>query len=54
MLAPFFLVAGSLASLASLDFDFGTGFIHYSFYILVTVVLRAAAGLGWIWQLSKG
>ncbi|MEN6495952.1 MAG: hypothetical protein ABFD16_16850 [Thermoguttaceae bacterium] len=54
VLAPFFLVAGSLASLASLDFDFGTGFIHYSFYILVTVVLRAAAGLGWIWQLSKG
>lgn len=54
MLAPFFLVAGSLASLASLDFDFGTGLIHYCFYVFVTVVLRAAAGLGWIWQLSRG
>lgn len=54
ILAPFFLVGGSLASLATLDFDFGTGFVHYSFYILATVVLRAAAGLGWIWQLAKG
>lgn len=53
LLAPPLLFTGSLASHACLDFEPATGFLHYSFYILVTVVLRAAAGLGWIWQLAN-
>jgi len=54
MVAPPFFVMGSLVALASLDFDFGTGFFHYCFYVIVTVVLRGAAGLGWIWNVSNG
>lgn len=50
LVAPPFLIMGSLAALASLDLDFGTGFFHYCFYVFVTAVLRAAAGLGWIWH----
>ncbi len=53
LLAPPLLFTGSLACHACLDFELGTGLLHYSFYIFVTVVLRAAAGLGWIWQLSS-
>ena len=51
--APPFLVVGALAALASLDLDFGNGFFHYSFYVLVTVLLRAATGMGWIWDIAE-
>lgn len=47
---PFFLV-GSLAALSCLDLDPTTAFFHFSFYVLATVLLRAAAGLGWVWQM---
>jgi hypothetical protein len=50
---PFFLIGG-LAALATLDLDFGSGLFHYAFYLLVTIVLRWAAGLGWIWQVASG
>lgn len=53
LLAPPLLFTGSLACHACLDFELGTGLLHYSFYLFATVVLRAAAGLGWIWQLSN-
>jgi hypothetical protein len=52
VVVPFF-VMGSVAALASLDLDFGTGFLHYSFYVFVAVLLRAAAGLGWVWQIHS-
>lgn len=45
-----FLVAGAMVPYASLDLDYGSGFFHYSFYLLATMVLRKVAGMGWIWQ----
>jgi hypothetical protein len=43
-LAPPFLVAGSLAALATLDLDWGTGVAHYSLYVMFTALLRWLAG----------
>lgn len=51
VLPPLFVVGG-LAGLASLDLDFGSGILLYAFYVMVTVVLRAIAGLGWAWNLQ--
>jgi hypothetical protein len=40
MLAAPPIVIGSLVALGTLDLDFGSGFMHYSCYLLVTVLLR--------------
>lgn len=50
--APPFLVSGALMALACLDLDFGSGVFHYAFYVLVSMLLRWAAGMGWIWNAS--
>jgi len=52
--APPFLLVGALAALASLDLDFGSGFFHYSFYLLATILLRWIGGMGWLWQTGDG
>ena len=44
-----FLIIGALASLACLDLEFGNGFFLYCFYLIVTIFLGWAAGLGWPW-----
>lgn len=51
VLPPLFAV-GALAGLAGLDLDFGSGVLLYAFYVMATVVLRAIAGLGWVWDLK--
>lgn len=48
--APPFFIVGGLAALSCLDLDPTSAFFHYSFYVGATILLRAAAGLGWIWQ----
>jgi len=50
---PPFLAVGGLAALAALDLDYTNACFHYAFYVLVTVVLRWAAGLQWVWQTSS-
>jgi hypothetical protein len=50
--APFF-VLGALAALSTLDLDFGSGFLHYTFYILVTIALRWLADFPAIWEVPK-
>jgi hypothetical protein len=50
VVAPPFLIMGSLVALATLDLDFGSGFLHYAFYVLVTIVLQWLAGMGWVWS----
>lgn len=50
---PPFVALGGLASLASLDLDYTNACFHYGFYVLVTLVLRWAAGLQWVWQTSS-
>ncbi|MGO8688136.1 MAG: hypothetical protein ACLQLG_00740 [Thermoguttaceae bacterium] len=52
-IAPPFLVLGALAALGSLDLDFGSGAFHYSFYLVVTILLRWVAGIGWVWDVGK-
>ena len=50
--APPFVVMGSLMAFATLDLDFGDAVSHYGFYLLVTVLLRRAAGMKWIWEIG--
>ena len=52
--APPFFFVGALIALACLELDFGSAFFHYCFYVLLTIVLRWAAGAGWVWQISGG
>ena len=47
VILPPFIAVGSLAALACLDFDFATGFLHYSVYLLVCIILRFASGVPW-------
>jgi len=51
-IAPPFLLIGGLTALACLDLDFGTGVIHYSFYVLVTMAVGYLAGLPPVWAAS--
>ncbi len=51
---PPFLVTGGLVALVCLDLDFGSGFFHYAFYVLLTILLRWAAGMGWLWDVAAG
>lgn len=43
--APPFLFVGSLAALACFDLEPGMAFLHYSFYLLVTVLLAWIVGI---------
>jgi predicted Zn finger-like uncharacterized protein len=49
LIVPPFLVVGALAAFACLDLDFANGFFHYSFYLLVTLLLRYLIGMPAIW-----
>jgi len=48
-LAPPFALVGAGVAFACYDLDFGSGFFHYCFYLLVTLGLGAAAGLQMPW-----
>ncbi|MFZ5832679.1 MAG: hypothetical protein ACOY3P_21540 [Planctomycetota bacterium] len=52
VILPPVLLLGALASFASLDLEFGNAALHYCFYLLVTLLLRWAAGFGWIWEVA--
>ncbi len=47
---PVFVGIGGAAAYALFDLDFGTASLHYSFYLIVTLLLRAAIGLPPIWK----
>jgi hypothetical protein len=51
-IGPPFIAAGTLVAVNVLDLDFGAGFSHCAFYLLVTIVLRWCAGMDWIWNIS--
>ncbi len=51
--APVFIGAGGAAAYALFDLDFGTASLHYSFYLIVTLLLRAAMGLPPIWVITS-
>lgn len=44
-IAPPFLAIGALIAFCCYDFDFGTGLVHYSFYLCATILLRLLMGL---------
>lgn len=48
--SPLFLVGGFVAYL-TMDLDYGNGLLHFALFVLVTVLLRWAANLGWIWDI---
>jgi hypothetical protein len=49
-LAPPFAIVGAVTALATLDLDFGSGFFHYAFYVVVTLALGHLAGLAMPWS----
>jgi len=51
-IAPPFFAAGTMVAATTLDLEFGNGFFHYSFYLLVTIILRWVAGMDWIWNIN--
>jgi hypothetical protein len=51
--APPFVLTGGLFSLAALDLDFGDGMFHYGFYLIATMILRWAAGMTWVWDVTS-
>ena len=50
---PPFALAGGLFAMAALDLEFGDAVFHYGFYLVATLLLRWAAGMKWIWDLSS-
>ncbi len=50
---PLFVAIGAAAAWASFDIDFASGSIHYGFYLVVTLLLRATIGLAPLWSLAK-
>ncbi len=53
VVVPPFVVIGALAAHACLDLDFDNAFMLYGFYVVATIVLGWAAGLGWPWQAAE-
>ncbi|HYW79300.1 MAG TPA: hypothetical protein VE890_06960, partial [Thermoguttaceae bacterium] len=49
-IVPPLLGVGGIVPLVSLDLDYGNGFFHYVFYVLLTIVLGWLAGMGWPWD----
>ncbi len=45
IVGPPFFVVGAMTAYVTFDLDFGNGFFHYCFYVLVTLLLGATAGL---------
>jgi hypothetical protein len=52
--APAFISVGAAAAWACLDLDFGSAAMHYCFYLVVTLLLRAVMGLPGLWAVSVG
>jgi hypothetical protein len=48
-IAPALIAAGGGLALATFDLEFGSGALHYCFYVVVTLLLRFAIGLEPIW-----
>lgn len=46
------IAAGGAAALVTLDLDYGSGFLHYCFYVFLTTLLGRIAGLGWVWEID--
>ena len=45
LVAPPIIGVGALAALATFDLDYGSGALHYCFYLLMTLILASVMGL---------
>jgi hypothetical protein len=52
ILAPPFFVVGTMIAAGVLELEIGNAFFHYSFYLVVTLLLRWIAGLDWVWKMK--
>jgi hypothetical protein len=52
--APVLIAAGAGLAFASLDLDFGSGAMHFCFFVAVTLLLRFAIGLPPVWAAAGG
>ena len=50
--APVFITVGAGAAFACFDLDFGSGAVHYCFFLLVCLLLRFALGLPPLWAIA--
>ncbi len=50
--APVFIGLGAGAAFSTFDLDFGSGALHYCFFLLVTLILRAAIAMPPIWSVA--
>ena len=50
--APVFIAVGAAVACACLDLEFGSAAMHYCFYVVVTLLLRAALGLPPLWAVA--
>ncbi len=48
-----FVVVGGMAAMGAFDLEFGDGVFHFCFYLVATLVLRWAAGMQWIWNVTQ-
>ncbi|MEI8373161.1 MAG: hypothetical protein WCJ35_10060 [Planctomycetota bacterium] len=50
LVAPPFLGVGAATGKFAFDLETSNGFFHYAFYVAVTMILGAIAGVGSVWQ----
>ncbi len=53
LLAPPFVLVGAGVAFACFDLDFGTAALHYSGFVLASLVLRWLAGMPMLWQTTE-
>jgi hypothetical protein len=53
VIAPPAVGIGTAAAWLSFDIEPGNGFCHYSFYLLVTILLGWVGRLGWVWDMGN-
>lgn len=50
VIVPVMIAIGAITSQASLDLEFGTGALHYTMYLVATVILRLIMGMNAYWN----
>jgi hypothetical protein len=50
VIVPSFVLPGAAAAYLSLDLEPSNAFFHYAFYLVITSLLAAIAGMGWAWS----
>lgn len=51
LVIPPVFAAGAFVGYLAFEIEFSAGLLHFAFFSLIAVILRWAAGLGWIWTL---